>query len=235
MVLAITHRERLIRGVDVALALLALILLSPLLLIVSLILRFTGEKKVLYLQERVGRGAEPFYIVKFATMLADSPNLEGGLLTQRGDPRVLPFGRLLRATKINELPQLLNIVKGDIAIVGPRPIAFEHFALYPQEHKRVYHLQRPGLTGIGSVFFRNEESVMAECGIDPQVFYAKVIMPYKAALENWYLTHKTVRLNILVLWWTILVVLGRSPSLPKWTNLPEPPEQLRPLVSKTVL
>lgn len=228
------YRTLLIRGVDLCLATIALLCLSPLLLIVAVILRVTGEGKVLYLQERVGRQAKPFYIYKFATMLEGSPNMPGGLLTQRGDPRVLPFGRVLRVTKINEIPQLLNIVKGDISIVGPRPIAFDHFALYPVEYRHVYYNQRPGLTGIGSVFFRNEEGVMAECGADPEVFYASVIMPYKAALEDWYYTHRSLRLNVRLLWWTCLVILGKSPGVPKTLQLPEPPEQLRHLALSAI-
>ncbi len=112
-----------IRLVDFVASTIALALLAPLFLVVMLVLRFTGEHEVFYLQERVGLGGRPFRVLKFATMLKESPNLAGGFLTQKDDPRVLPFGRILRKWKVNELPQLLNVWLGQMGLVGPRPQA----------------------------------------------------------------------------------------------------------------
>jgi lipopolysaccharide/colanic/teichoic acid biosynthesis glycosyltransferase len=171
------------RLLDILLSALALLVLSPLLLPICLILRLTGEHEVFYFQKRIGLHNQPFDIWKFATMLKASPNLSGGLHTTRGDPRVLPVGGFLRKTKINELPQLVNILKGDMSIVGPRPLVDKTFDPYPEHVKaRIYNV-RPGLTGIGSIVFRDEEDLLSNCEGDPKEFYARHISPYKGELE----------------------------------------------------
>src|SRR5574344_1953319 len=116
------------RLMDITLSGFALLVLLPLLIPVCIGLLLTGEHQVFYFQQRIGRRNKKFGIWKFATMLKNSPNLAGGLHTTRGDPRVLPFGRFLRQTKINELPQLINILKGDMSIVGPRPLVDKTFS-----------------------------------------------------------------------------------------------------------
>ena len=128
-------------------------------------------------------------MLKFATMLRNSPNMAGGLLTTHGDPRVLPFGRFLRKTKINELPQLFNIFLGDMSIVGPRPLVDKTFDPYPEEVKAKIYSVKPGLTGIGSVVFRDEETILSQSPLPPDECYAKVVAPYTGALEMWYLEH----------------------------------------------
>lgn len=110
----------------------ALIILSPLLLIISVILKYSGEGEILYKQLRCGLNDERFYVLKFATMLKNSESMGAGLLTVENDPRVLPFGRWLRATKINELPQLINLLRGDMDIVGPRPLVPDGDAQYSE-------------------------------------------------------------------------------------------------------
>src|SRR5690606_21086740 len=109
------------RFFDIVLASAALLVLAPLLLPITLILRFTGEGEVFYVQQRVGKNREFFGLYKFATMLKNSPNMSTGTVTVKDDPRVLPVGRFLRKTKLNELPQLFNVLKGDMSIIGPRP------------------------------------------------------------------------------------------------------------------
>jgi lipopolysaccharide/colanic/teichoic acid biosynthesis glycosyltransferase len=174
------------RIVDCLLALLAILLLSPLLLPVAVILWCTGEHRVFYLQQRIGYRNRPFCLLKFATMLKNSPNMAGGLHTTRGDPRVLPFGRFLRKTKINELPQILNILLGDMAIVGPRPLVDKTFDPYPAHVQAAIYNVRPGLTGVGSIVFRDEERLLSECGMPPAEFYARHVAPAKGELELWY-------------------------------------------------
>ena len=115
------------RIIDVFISVIAIILLLPVFIPIILILRFSGEGEVFYAQERVGRFRKPFRLLKFATMLKDSPTLPGGFLTLKDDPRVLPIGKFLRKTKINELPQLFNIIKGDMSFIGPRPQAVGSF------------------------------------------------------------------------------------------------------------
>ncbi len=177
------------RFMDILLSGFAILVLSPLLVPVMIVLKCTGEHDIFYGQERIGYRNRRFKILKFATMLRNSPNMAGGLHTTHGDPRVLPFGRFLRKTKINELPQLFNIFLGDMSIVGPRPLVDKTFDPYPGEVKAKIYSVKPGLTGIGSVVFRDEETILSQSPLPPDECYAKVIAPYKGALEMWYLEH----------------------------------------------
>ena len=167
------------RFLDVVLSFLALVVLAPILVPVIVILRFTGEGEIFYTQERAGLGGNPFGLYKFATMLKNSPNIGAGEITVRGDPRVLPFGRFLRKTKLNELPQLWNIFIGDMSLVGPRPMVLNTYAYYSKEARAKLNTIRPGLTGIGSIVFRDEEHYLANHD-EPMKFYREQIIPYKS-------------------------------------------------------
>ncbi|MCG5548906.1 sugar transferase [Halorhodospira halochloris] len=134
------------RLLDVFFSGLALLVLSPLLLGLVL-LRLTGEGEVFFRQQRIGRGGEPFELLKFATMLKDSPNMATGTVTVTGDPRVLPVGRVLRKLKLNELPQLINIFRGNMSVIGPRPQTRRRFDAFPAEAQREIVQVRPGLSG----------------------------------------------------------------------------------------
>ncbi|MDD5707215.1 MAG: sugar transferase [Kiritimatiellae bacterium] len=205
------------RLLDVILALAAIVALSPVLVLVSILLLCTGEHKVFYLQERVGLHNRRFGIWKFATMLKNSPNMTGGLHTTRRDPRVLPLGRFLRLTKINELPQLINILTGDMSIVGPRPLVDKTFEPYPDEIKARIYCIRPGLTGIGSIVFRDEERLLSDCGGDPHTFYTRHIAPAKGALELWYQEHLSLATDLKLIFLTAWVILyPRSRLLYRW-------------------
>ena len=214
------------RFFDILLSGIAILFLSPLLVPVMIILKCTGEHDIFYGQDRIGYRNKHFRILKFATMLRDSPNMAGGLHTTHGDPRVLPFGRFLRKTKINELPQLFNIFLGDMSIVGPRPLVDKTFAPYSDEVKANIYNVKPGLTGIGSVVFRDEETLLSECakkGMDIDEAYAKIVSPYKGALEMWYQRHIGFWTDMMLIFLTAWVILfPRSklmnrvfPSLPK--------------------
>ena len=109
------------RFIDLCFSSLGLIILLPLFLAVAILLKFTGEGDIFYLQERIGLNGKTFFIIKFATMLRNSPNIGSGTITSKNDSRILPVGKILRKTKINELPQLLNVLFGDMSIIGPRP------------------------------------------------------------------------------------------------------------------
>ncbi|MDC0392725.1 sugar transferase, partial [Gammaproteobacteria bacterium] len=139
-----------IRFFDILLSLLALIILLPLLLPVMLILRLSGEGEIFFLQERVGKYREGFKLLKFATMLKDSPSIGTGTVTMKNDPRVLPIGKFLRKTKINELPQLFNIFLGHMSVIGPRPQTPRCFEAFPPKSQDIIIQVKPGLSGIGS-------------------------------------------------------------------------------------
>ena len=195
------------RLMDITLSALALLVLSPLLIPVCVGLLVTGEHYVFYFQERIGRYNKKFGIWKFATMLKNSPNLTGGLHTTRRDPRVLPLGHFLRMTKINELPQLVNILLGDMSIVGPRPLVDKTFDPYPEHVRKVIYNVRPGLTGIGSIVFRDEERLLSESGMPVAEFYAKQIAPAKGELELWYQRNVSFRTDLMIIFLTAWVIV----------------------------
>ena len=216
------------RLLDVILSGVALLLLLPLLVPIFLVLRFSGEGEVFFLQKRVGKGGEIFNLYKFATMLKASPDIGTGTVTVKDDPRVLPVGKLLRKTKINELPQLLNILMGDMSVIGPRPLTAENFDSYSDRAKNVIKRIRPGLSGIGSVIFRGEEELMegSTASVD---FYQTVIAPYKGALEEWYVCNKSLYTYFTLIIITIWAVIYPKTSI-AWLvfrGLPEPDEELK--------
>ena len=207
------------RIIDVLLSLLSLLVLLPLFIPIVIILLLTGEHKVFYLQTRVGYKNKDFKIIKFATMLSNSANMGSGSLTLKNDPRVLPFGTFLRKTKINELPQILNIIIGDLSIVGPRPQMQVDFEKYSDEvQKKIYNV-RPGLTGIGSIIFRDEESLisLAAENENPHDFYKRVIAPYKGELEIWYHSHRSAFLDFQLIFMTAWAIVAPETRLyEKW-------------------
>ena len=213
------------RIIDILLGTLTLFILLPLFIPVIIVLVLTGEHKVFYLQNRVGYKNKNFKIIKFATMLANSPNMGSGSLTLKNDPRVLPFGSFLRKSKINELPQILNIIIGDLAIVGPRPQMQIDFEKYSEElQQKIYNI-RPGLTGIGSIVFRDEESMISEASEseNPHDFYKRVIAPYKGELEMWYQLNRSVFLDCKLIFMTAWAIIKPETRLyEKWfSNLPK--------------
>ena len=194
------------RAIDIAASLVALLLLSPLLLPICLALLLTGEHQVFYFQQRIGLHNKKFGIWKFATMLKNSPNMTGGLHTTRRDPRVLPLGHFLRITKINELPQLVNILLGDMSIIGPRPLVDKTFDPYPEHVRRDIYNTRPGLSGIGSIVFRDEEKLLSESNMPLEKFYAEHIAPAKGELELWYLRNRSFTTDMLLIFLTVWVI-----------------------------
>ncbi|MBN7797776.1 sugar transferase [Parahaliea mediterranea] len=215
------------RLLDILLAGTAIVVLSPVLIPVVIALRFTGEGEIFYLQKRIGYGGRAFGVFKFATMLKDSPNMNTGTITVRGDPRVLPLGRFLRKTKINELPQLANILIGDMSLVGPRPQTERCFEAFPERSKMEVVKVRPGLSGIGSIVFRGEEDMIHESN-DPECFYDQVIMPYKGLLEEWYVANRSLENYLKCIFVTVWVVIFPRSSL-VWSafkGLPRPPSEL---------
>lgn len=195
------------RVFDIILSCIALILISPLLIPIMILLRFTGEGKVFYMQERIGQGGRTFGLLKFATMLENSPNMSGGDVTFGNDPRVLPMGKFLRKTKINELPQLLNILRGDMSIVGPRPMTPRNFLYYSIDIQNDIKELQPGLTGIGSIIFRDEERILSQSSKPPLDCFKEDIAPHKGALEAWYKKNKSFLLDLQLIFLTAWVIL----------------------------
>jgi lipopolysaccharide/colanic/teichoic acid biosynthesis glycosyltransferase len=196
---------------DIAVSGVALLLLAPLLIPIIIGLRFTGEGYIWYKQERIGYQNKPFLIWKFATMLKDSVNMQGGIITTKRDPRITPMGGFLRKSKINELPQLINILKGDMSVVGPRPVMQKSFEVYPKDVQATIYNVKPGLTGIGSIIFRDEEELITQVkkkGEDTWEFYANSIYPFKGKLEKWYQKNKSVVVDLKIIIITAWVIIN---------------------------
>jgi len=188
------------RIADIIIAVIALVILSPLLILSIIILLLTGEHEVFFVQKRVGYKNVLFSIIKFASMLKNSPNIGTGEITLRNDPRVTKFGRFLRMTKLNELPQIFNVLKGDMSIVGPRPLMAVSFRQYPEDVQQIIYNCKPGMTGIGSLIFRDEEKIVSAAP-DPHAMYT-AIYSFKGALEIWYQKHASLYTDLMIIFLT---------------------------------
>jgi lipopolysaccharide/colanic/teichoic acid biosynthesis glycosyltransferase len=183
---------------DLTIALLAALICLPLFIPIMIILKFTGEGEVFYFQERVGKNNRMFSIWKFA-MLKNSPSIGTGDVTIKNDSRVLPMGKFLRKSKINELPQIFNVLNGTMSIVGARPLMPQSFNQYSGSVKEIIYSTPPGITGIGSLIFRDEESIIDKSGMEPRFFYENFILPYKGELEVWYQNKKSLFLDMQII------------------------------------
>ncbi len=214
------------RLIDILVGIIGLVLLAPLFLPIIIALRLTGEGEVFYRQNRVGFRNQTFQIWKFATMLKNSPNLGTGSLTLRNDPRVTLLGQYLRKSKINELPQLLNLLTGDMSLVGPRPQMKVDFETFPVDIQGSIYNVHPGITGIGSIVFRDEERLLSVPGRDPRLFYMEQIAPYKGAVEIWYQQHVSFWTDLRLVVLTVWVILKPDSNLHfrVFRDLPRLPE-----------
>jgi len=217
-----------IRFFDIVFSLFAIIVMLPFMFPIIIMLKLTGENDIFYRQKRVGRYGREFFIYKFATMLRDSPDLPGGIFTSKNDPRLLPIGKFLRKTKINELPQLINIFIGQMSIVGYRPLMLYSYEKYPEETKQKIYNMKPGLSGIGSVIFRNEELFIQNI-IDKENFYKDIIMPYKGKLECWFVDNISISNYFKIIFVTIVIMIKPASKFYEkiFNDLPVIPEKLK--------
>ena len=206
------------RILDIVVSAFTLILLLPFFIPIIIILRFTAEGEIFYFQERIGINNSTFKIWKFATMLKNSMNMGSGSITLQNDFRVTSIGKFLRKTKINELPQIINILKGDISLVGPRPLVDKTFIAYSKEIQLSIYNVKPGLTGIGSIVFRDEESIISSIkNEDPHDFYKRVIAPFKGSLEIWYQENRSFILDLKLIFLTAWVIIfPKSKLYERW-------------------
>lgn len=216
------------RFFDIIFSTLGLILLAPILIPTALILRLTGEGEVFFVQQRIGYDGKLFGLFKFATMLKDSPNIGTGTITVKGDPRILPFGQLLRRSKINELPQLLNILFGHMSIIGPRPLTRQTFEFYDDSVQLIITKVKPGLSGIQQVVIRDEENLV-DMDVVPENFYNDILAPYKGQLEKWYVMNNNIYTYFTAIFMTVWIILTPKNGA-VWRvfkGLPKPPNELK--------
>lgn len=183
------------RCADLILASVLLIVSAPVFGVVAA-LNWLSIGRVFFRQTRIGRGLRPFEIMKFQTMVDGAA--QGGTITTRGDPRVTRVGRILRAVKLDELPQLLNVVKGDMGLVGPRPLTPNEVAAIPADLARQIYAVRPGMTGIAALVFIDEERLLGRMP-DPRTAYFDVVLPRKVSLEIAYGQRRTWLTDALIL------------------------------------
>jgi lipopolysaccharide/colanic/teichoic acid biosynthesis glycosyltransferase len=197
------------RAFDLIASLSGLVLLSPLLAAVAALVARDSPGPVFYRQERVGRHGVRFRIIKFRTMGVGADRA-GGSLTVGADPRVTRVGRWLRALKIDELPQLLNVVRGEMSLVGPRPEVPKYVALYTPEQRRVLEV-RPGITDLASLTFRDESALLGAAA-DPERVYVEEILPRKLALSLEYVDRQSLPYDLQLIWRTVSHVWLRRTS-----------------------
>lgn len=190
------------RAFDVICSVLGLLALSPVLLICAALVGLTSPGGVLFRQERIGKAGVPFTIYKFRSMRQDNRGLK---ITTSGDSRITPIGKVLRKTKLDELPQLWNVLRGDMSFVGPRPEVREYTELYDEEQRQVL-LVRPGITGLASVRFRNENELL-DASDDPNRTYIEEVMPQKLVLDLEYIPHASVIYDIRLILETLVAVV----------------------------
>ena len=217
---------------DVVFSFISILVLSPLMIPIIIVLKLTGEHYVFYRQIRMGLDGKHFKMLKFSTMLLNSPNIGTGEISTKKDPRVFPFGRLLRKIKINEIPQLLNILKGEMSIVGPRPLTIRHFNFYTPDQQGIIKQMKPGLTGVGAIIFRDEEKIFDNSTLDHEQTYHQLLSPYKGELEAWYSRNQSLWVDLKIIFLTIWVIPFKRSQLPYiiLKGLPEKPAELKTLI-----
>ena len=190
------------RLLDIVLSAMGIVVFSPLYLLIGLMVRIQMGAPVLFSQERIGKDGKPFRIFKFRSMRKDNAGLK---ITTGNDSRITPVGRFLRKSKIDELPQLINVLVGDMSFVGPRPEVADYVNLYTPYQRQVL-LVRPGITGLASIRFRNENDLLTASD-DPNRTYVEQIMPRKIDLDLEYIPHASVFYDIKLIFQTFAVVI----------------------------
>ena len=202
-----------IRALDILISTLALAVLSPLLLLACVLIYVTGEGDIFFFQKRSGRAGKTFFLIKFATMTRDSASLGSGLFTEKNDSRFLPFGPFLRRTKINELPQLINVIKGDMSLVGWRPLVESTFIQAKLLSRCNAYDVMPGITGLSSIFGRREEEDLANIA-DKADLYFRAVLPRKVMLDDWWALNASLLNYALILVITVWALIAPRDYVP---------------------
>jgi lipopolysaccharide/colanic/teichoic acid biosynthesis glycosyltransferase len=190
---------------DILFSLVSLSLLAVPLLVVGAAIKLTSRGPIFFRQRRIGRGSKPFWLYKFRTMYIGE---SGSLVTAEGDPRITPLGRLLRRSKVDELPQLWNILLGEMTIIGPRPEVERYVAHYTPDQRRLLE-QTPGLAGLSQLVYPTEADILRHC-LNPEEFYIRELMPKKIAVDLHYEAVRNFRSDLRLMFEMVLLILGKS-------------------------
>lgn len=202
------NQQMLKRTFDFSCSLVGLLLLSPLFVIVGVLIKFTSQGPAFYRAARVGYNGKPFKLYKFRTMIVDADKI-GPAVTTQADSRITPIGRILRRTKLDEIPQVINVVVGDMSLVGPRPESSYYVNLYSAEQRKILTFH-PGLTSPASLYYRNEENLLT--GKDWEEKYIKEIMPHKLEMDLTYALNSNLSTDLLLILKTLFYLITRSNS-----------------------
>lgn len=189
---------------DLSVASVGLVLSLPLWGIIAIAIRLDTPGSIFFAHERVGRFGRKFKVLKFRTMVRDAPKL-GTAVTAGHDPRITRVGRFLRKTKLDELPQLWNVLKGEMSLVGPRPEVEKYVSLYSEVERRIILSVPPGITGLTQIRYRHEEQLLAEQS-DPERYYREVLLPKKVASDIEYVRTRSFIGDLVLLWRTLIAL-----------------------------
>ncbi len=192
------------RAFDIVASFTGLLILSPVFLVVAVAIKLDSKGPVFFRQVRVGKGGKEFRIYKFRTMVVDAEE-RGGQITVEGDSRITRTGRFLRKYKIDELPQLINVILGDMSIVGPRPEVPKYVAMYDEDQRSILKI-RPGITDLASIEYKDENSILAKSD-DPEKTYIKEIIPRKIELNLKYIKKMSLAYDVMLILKTILKII----------------------------
>jgi lipopolysaccharide/colanic/teichoic acid biosynthesis glycosyltransferase len=209
------------RGLDILVASIGLLLLAPLMGLIALAVKLDSPGGVFFAHRRVGRYGRPFKVLKFRTMVRDAPK-RGGAITAGHDPRITRVGRILRKTKLDELPQLWNVLKGEMSLVGPRPEVEQYVALWEPTLREKVLSVRPGITGLTQIRYRHEETLLAQQP-DPEAYYREVLLPLKLQSDAEYVDRRTLLYDLCLILRTVLALFER-PSTER-ESVPHAPQQ----------
>lgn len=185
---------------DLVFAFFGFLVLSPILIVVAILIKLDSEGPVFFRQERIGRGFKPFYIYKFRTMVKDEQE-RGGIITSGEDARITRIGRILRNAKIDELPQIINVLKGEMSFVGPRPEVRQYVEMFRQDYAEILKV-RPGITDLASLKYRNEALILGEAK-DSNETYVRLVLPDKICLAKEYLRCSSLSFDLTLIFKTL--------------------------------
>lgn len=200
------------RGLDIIVSLVGLIVLAPIFSAVALLIKLDSPGPVFFRQARIGKGFRPFHIFKFRTMVQDAPS-RGGVLTSSGDARITRIGKILRQAKIDELPQLINVLRGEMSLVGPRPEVARYVELFRKNYETILAI-RPGITDLASLKYRDESAILARSD-NPEREYIQRILPDKLRLGEEYVRRSSLALDLMLISKTILAMIPGGAA--KWS------------------
>jgi lipopolysaccharide/colanic/teichoic acid biosynthesis glycosyltransferase len=192
---------------DVATTIIGLIVLLPFFIIIAILIKLNDKGPIFYKQKRIGQNFKPFELLKFRTMIVNADKI-GPAVTKDGDPRITKIGKFLRKTKLDELPQLWNVIRGDMSIVGPRPEVEKYIQYYENDYKEILKV-KPGITDYATIKFRNEEEILSKYD-DTESAYIKYVLPEKIKLYKTYIKGISFFTDLKIIFWTLWRIVSKK-------------------------